>query len=87
MKTIIIVSLSMLLISCSKDDVQTNNNTNTGCNCGTIVDDGIDSAISCYWLKIENDCTGNQKKFCFDQLIWQTNYVGDYFCVSNVTSW
>ena len=73
--------IAMVLLSCKKEEEQ------KPCNCGTIANDGIDSATNCYWLEIRNECSGNKKKFCFDQDIWMNNYVGDRFCVSNVTSW
>ena len=69
--------IAMLLLSCKKEEEQ--------CNCGTIANDGIDNG--CYWLEIRNDCSGNKKKFCFDEDVWQSNYVGDPFCVSNVEPW
>jgi hypothetical protein len=75
-KTMMFIAvIAMLLLSCEKEE----------CNCGTIANDGIDNG--CYWLEIRNDCSGNKKKFCFDEDIWTNNFVGDRFCVSNVTSW
>ncbi|MFM9423133.1 MAG: hypothetical protein RIR06_1594 [Bacteroidota bacterium] len=76
--TLLILALAMILgvSSCTKDEP---------CNCGTIANDGIDG--SCYWLEIRNECSGNKKKFCFDQDVWMNNYVGDRFCVSNQNSW
>jgi hypothetical protein len=62
--------------SCKKDEP---------CNCGTIANDGIDG--TCYWLEIRNDCSGNKKKFCFDQDVWMNNHVGDNFCVTNQGEW
>lgn len=72
----------LFLASCQKEEEQ--------CNCGTIANDGISTNADgsyCYWLEIRNDCSGNKKQFCFDQDVWSNNYVGDHFCVSNVTSW
>lgn len=68
----------LFLASCKKEEQKP-------CNCGTIANDGIDNG--CYWLEIRNDCSGNLKKFCFDQDVWQSNYVGDPFCVTNEPSW
>ncbi len=62
--------------SCKKDEP---------CNCGVIANDGIDG--NCYWLEIRNDCSGNKKKFCFDEDIWMDNNVGDNFCVTNQGDW
>ena len=66
--------ITMILLSCKKEEEQ--------CNCGTIANDGIDNG--CYWLEIRNDCSGNKKKFCFDEDVWMNNHPGDHFCVYNV---
>jgi hypothetical protein len=68
--------IAMVLLSCKKEEE---------CNCGTIANDGIDNG--CYWLEIRNDCSGNKKKFCFDEDVWTNNYVGDPFCVTNEQPW
>ena len=78
---------STAILSCKKEEEEPETQTNQQCNCGIIANDGIDSATNCYWLEIRNECSGNKKKFCFDEDIWTNNYVGDRFCVSNVTSW
>jgi hypothetical protein len=86
MKKVLFTVLSVLFIflsSCKKEEPESTEQ----CNCGVIANDGIDSATNCYWLEIRNECSGNKKKFCFDQDVWTNNYVGDRFCVSNVTSW
>lgn len=76
-KVISILFLSIALMSCEKENKQ--------CNCGTIANDGIDNG--CYWLEITNDCSGNKKKFCFDQDVWMNAYVGSNFCVTNQNEW
>lgn len=78
-KLMMIVMLAIGLVSCSKEE------DNKQCNCGTILNDGING--SCYWLEIENDCTGNRKTFCFDQSVWMNAYVGSNFCVTNQGQW
>ena len=83
----ILVSLLILLPSCKEEEEEKPVEDNKQCNCGTIANDGIDSATNCYWLEIRNECSGNKKKFCFDEDIWTNNFVGDRFCVTNVTSW
>jgi hypothetical protein len=57
------------------------------CACGIIVNDSIDESVNCYWLEVENDCTGNQKKFCVDQLIWYANKPGDRICFKYQSNW
>jgi hypothetical protein len=77
-KLIMILMLAIVLVSCNEED-------NKPCNCGTIANDGIDG--SCYWLEIRNDCSGNKKKFCFDQDVWMDAYVSSNFCVTNQGQW
>ena len=77
-KLMMIIMLAIGLVSCNEED-------NKPCNCGTIANDGIDG--SCYWLEIRNDCSGNKKKFCFDQDVWMSAYVGSNFCVTNQGQW
>lgn len=91
MKKIKIMMIALMMCSvfasCSKedDDVISKN-----CNCGTIANDGIDTnpdGSSCYWLEIRSECSGNKKKFCFDQDVWINNHVGENFCVTNQAGW
>jgi hypothetical protein len=77
-KVVIFIMLAISIVSCTKEE-------DKPCNCGTILNDGING--SCYWLEIENDCTGNRKSFCFDQSVWMSSYVGSNFCVSNQPQW
>ena len=77
-KSLLIFALSVALVACNKEETKQ-------CNCGTIANDGIDNG--CYWLEIRNDCTGNKKKFCFDQVVWSSAYVGSNFCVTNQGQW
>jgi hypothetical protein len=77
MKKLIII-LSIIALGCN-DEVPSK------CNCGVIANDGVTNG--CYWLEIRNDCSGNKKKFCFDEDIWMSNYVGDNFCVTNAENW
>lgn len=71
-----VILLTLMIISCKKDEE---------CNCGVITSEGIDG--TCYWLEIRNDCSNNKKRFCFDQYTWTNNFVGNEFCVTNVTQW
>ena len=72
MKRLVLVSL--LFVGCEKEKP---------CNCGTIVSD---SAMD-YSVTIENECTGNQKKFQLDQSNWYTANIGDYYCITNSPKW
>ena len=79
--------ISLLLVSsCKKEEIE----VCTPTNCGTIINDGIDIDASgnyCYYLEIQNACSDNVKKFCFDQYTWQNAYVGTEFCVTNQNPW
>lgn len=94
---------TLSIVSCKKDvggcmdpyatnynpdaDFSDNSLCDYDCSCGIITNDGIDSMTNCYWLEIKNDCSGNYKRFCFSYDVWFNNYVGDHFCVTNVSSW
>ena len=82
MKKVLLVlgMITMALSSCKKEEV-------CDSNCGTIISDGININTDCYWLEIQNECSGNNKVFCFDENTWTNNYVGDSFCVTNEPSW
>ncbi len=81
MKNIITTAvISLLFISCTKEELKK-------CNCGTVANDGIDINPECYWLEIRNDCTGNKKKFCFDEDIWLQYSPGEKICVTNQSQW
>ena len=59
-------------------------------NCGIIIDDPIVTDANGnlnYGLTIVNDCSGNTQTFYFTYDVWFNNYVDDYFCVENVSSW
>jgi hypothetical protein len=77
-KVLMIMALAIGLTSCNKEE-------DKPCNCGTIANDGIDNG--CYWLEIRNACSGNKKKFCFDEDVWMSAYVGSNFCVTNQSQW
>ena len=82
MKTIkltLLTLVSVLLFSCEKED----------CNCGVVANDGIEqtSHQPCYWIEIRNHCSGNKKRFCFDQDFWMQAHIGTNFCVSGETQW
>lgn len=86
MTTLMMCLMAMVLItSCEKGNLDKENLDIKDCNCGIIANDGIDNG--CFWLEIRNDCSGNKKKFCFDQDIWMSSYVGTHFCVAGVPQW
>jgi hypothetical protein len=78
-KLIYLTALTITLLSCKKYEPEQD------CTCGVIANDGITDG--CYWLEIRNSCSNNKKKFCFDQDVWMSAYVGSNFCVSGVQPW
>ena len=78
-KTILTFALLTSIVSCKKEETEP-------CNCGTIANDGID-LNGCHWLEIRNACSGNKKKFCFDEDVWMDANVGESFCVTNEPQW
>lgn len=87
---ILILCVCISFLSCKKEENEPNNSSNssnTDCTCGVITDDGYDVLTDCFWLEVRNDCTDNKKKFCFEQDVWMSNFVGDPFCVYQVEPW
>lgn len=81
MKKLFVILTLAFIVGCNEETP----NPNRDCNCGTIANDGIDNG--CYWLEIRNNCSGNKKKFCFDQDVWMDAYVGEKFCVIGESEW
>lgn len=80
-KIILILFIVAGLSACDKEEPFLQRD----CNCGMVVDDGIDG--NCYWLELRNDCSDRKKQFCVDGDKWMTAYVGTKFCITNVDSW
>lgn len=83
MRTLFLVTIILVgIISCSKVENPTPAPAPKQCNCGVIANDGIDNNPTCYWLEVRNECSGNKKKFCFDQDIWLNSAVGTRICIT-----
>ena len=78
-KIILALVLIVISYSCNKDNPQ----PNKPCNCGLIQSDDVTD----YSVVIQNDCSGNNKKFFLQQGDWMSAYVGTHYCITNVTSW
>jgi hypothetical protein len=78
-KTILVLGIIALGISCKKDNPQ----PNKPCNCGIIQSDDVSN----YSVDIKNDCSGNVKTWTLSQSDWMTAYVGTHYCITNTTSW
>ena len=88
MKTFLIVLTAwvMFFVYACRDEPQ-GYGQEEGCNCGIVCEDGIDIQYDCYWLLVENECSGSQKKFCVDQLIWNSYHAGDRICINDQKPW
>lgn len=78
-KTIILVAIIILGISCNKKNPQ----PAKVCNCGLVESDDVTD----YSVVIKNSCSGNNKKFYLQEGDWMNAYVGSNYCITNVTSW
>jgi hypothetical protein len=82
-KLVLVLGLVALTVSCNKEIVTPNNPQNEICNCGLIVSDNV----SDYSVTIRNSCTDNLKTFYLLPGDWMNAYVGDNYCITNVTGW
>jgi len=73
-KTIIGLAIILSIASCKKV---------TPCNCGVVQSDRATD----YSVVIKNDCTNNEQRFTLDYADWMKAYVGESFCITDVTSW
>lgn len=89
MKTFLIVLTAwtiFFIYACNKNDKQ-QYGREEGCNCGMVCEDGIDLKSNSYWLLVENECTGSQKRFSVDKVIWGLHHQGDRICINNALPW
>ena len=82
-KTLILLTIATLLFSCKKEEPI----ADQLCNCGIITNSGVDSQIGCYWLEIQNDCSGHKSLFCFEYNDWVDNSSKNRMCIDNVSNW
>ena len=90
-KLFILAAIVLAFTSCQKEDIRPSTTPPTeDCNCGVIMDDDIvfDANSNMYYsLTIKNDCSGNLGTYYFSREVWMTAYVGNRFCITNVSSW
>ena len=89
MKTFLIVVcvyVAFYMYACGKDEPQGYGNEEY-CNCGVVVEDSIHTASQTYLLIVENECSGNQKNFIVDPLIYSAYSIGDRICINNQSPW
>jgi hypothetical protein len=67
----------ILLSSCSKEQL------NGPCNCGLVLSDDVSN----YSVVIRNNCSGNERRFYLLPGDWMNAFVGQNYCITNVSGW
>jgi hypothetical protein len=97
MKKIFLISGLLIFGSCAKDELNiTENNLPIvepiNCDCGSVLELGTnyltDSVsgiimINDYWMRVENHCSQNSRRFSISQDQIITTYLGDTVCFYN----
>jgi hypothetical protein len=89
MKTFLLIIamwIAFFIYACNKDNPQGYGEEDF-CNCGMVREDSIHTASQSYLLIVENECSGNQKTFIVDPLIYSAYYKGDRICINNQEPW
>lgn len=73
MKRILILSIGLTMLSCSKEPS----------TCGRIVSDNVHD----YSVTIRNSNTNNLKTFYLTEGDWMNAHPGDNYCIYNTTQW
>jgi hypothetical protein len=84
--TVVAVWVAFFLFACKKDEPQGYGEEGY-CNCGVVVEDSIHTATTTYLLIVENECSGNERNFIVDPLIYSAYYKGDRICINNQSPW
>jgi hypothetical protein len=79
MKTKLLILISLIALSCKKDEIK----PKEICNCGLVLSDNVQD----YSVVIRNSCSGNEKKFILQQGDWMNAYVGSNYCITNINNW
>ena len=77
-KVVLVVGLLVALVSCKKEV-----DANQVCNCGLVLSDNVND----YSVSIRNSCSNNVQTFYLQPGDWMNAYVGENYCITNVTSW
>ena len=56
------------------------------CTCGYVIDKGVDQ-WGYYFLDVQNQCSGNIKRFSFDKNQWVNFGISDAICMKQNSSW
>jgi hypothetical protein len=82
MKTKLLIFISLIALSCKKDEIKPNKPQEI-CNCGLVVSDNVQD----YSVVIRNSCSGNEKRFYLQQGDWMNAHPGSDYCITNVNNW
>jgi hypothetical protein len=56
------------------------------CQCGYVLDKGVDD-WGYYFLDVQNQCSGNVKRFTFSKSDWTQYKISDGICLERNSSW
>ncbi len=56
------------------------------CTCGYVIEKGLDQWDN-YYMDVQNQCSGNIKRFTFEKKVWDGFKVSDGICMSQNSSW
>lgn len=82
MKTKLLILISLIALSCKKDEIKPNKPKEV-CNCGLVVSDNVQD----YSVVIRNSCSGNEKRFYLQEGDWMNAHPGSDYCITNVNNW
>lgn len=66
--------------------VYVQNPAQRNCQCGYVLDKGVDQ-WGYYFLDVQNQCSGNVKRFTFDKSEWVLYNISDGICLQRNSSW
>lgn len=56
------------------------------CTCGYVLEKGVDD-YGRYFMQVQNQCTGNVKRFVFEKDDWVQFKISDCVCLKQNSSW
>lgn len=56
------------------------------CTCGYVIDKGVDQWNN-YFLDVQNQCSGNVKRFTFNKSDWNDFEISNGICMTQNSSW
>jgi hypothetical protein len=56
------------------------------CTCGYVLEKGVDD-YGKYFMQVQNQCSGNLKRFVFEKDDWVQYQISDVVCLKGNSSW